>query len=108
MSFKSNSKKYLFAWGVLFLTTISTATSLAQTRDIPKEHHGWGRFDPGAWRTARIITESFDREGKSSGTTTTIERVTLQRSRRGYAILRIESMLEVGGKTFDSPAQVPE
>ena len=82
-----------------------TSASMAQTRDIPKEHNGWGRFAPGAWQTARIITESFDDEGNPTGTTTTVERIALQRSRRGYATLRIESVLEVGGKKFDSPVR---
>ena len=82
-----------------------TTASMAQTRDIPKEHNGWGRFAPGAWQTARIITESFDDEGNPTGTTTTVERIALQRSRRGYATLRIESVLEVGGKKFDSPVR---
>ena len=93
------------AFVLLLSVWLLTPASMAQTRDIPKEHNGWGRFAPGAWRTARIITESFDDEGKSSGTTTTIERIALQRSRRGYATLRIESVLEVGGKKFDSPVR---
>tara|TARA_Y100001933_G_scaffold187406_1_gene186401 strand:- start:6417 stop:7280 length:864 start_codon:yes stop_codon:yes gene_type:complete len=85
--------------------SIIASMSMGQTRDIPKEHNGWGRFSPGAWRTARIITESFDDEGNRTGTTTTVERIALQRSRRGYATLRIESVLEVGGKKFDSPVR---
>ena len=92
---------------IVFLVSlcIFASTSTAQTRDIPKEHNGWGRFAPGAWQTARIITESFDDEGNPTGTTTTVERIALQRSRRGYATLRIESVLEVGGKKFDSPVR---
>ncbi|MDG2207643.1 MAG: hypothetical protein P8K78_07040 [Pirellulales bacterium] len=105
MSFASNSKTYFPTAVALCLLATMATTATAQTRDIPREHHGWGRCDPGAWRTARIVTESFDAEDHSTGTTTTIERITLQRSRRGYAILRIESVLEVGGKTFDSPVR---
>jgi hypothetical protein len=52
------------------------------------------------------VTQSFDEHGKSLGTTTTVERVMLVRIRRGYAILQIESVLEVGGKTFDSPIRI--
>ena len=98
------NKKRIAYFFVLLALPFATS-SFAQTRDIPKEHHSWGRFTPGAWRTARIITESFDDEGKPAGTTTTIERIALQRSRRGYATLRIESVLEVGGKKFDSPGR---
>ena len=106
----STTEKRSVACGFILLMLVlapfaMTQTAMAQTRDIPKEHNGWGRFTPGAWRTVRIITESFDDQGKPTGTTTTIERVALQRSRRGYATLRIESVLEVGGKKFDSPVR---
>ena len=106
----STTEKRSVACGFILLMLVlapfaMAQTAMAQTRDIPKEHNGWGRFTPGAWRTVRIITESFDDQGKPTGTTTTIERVALQRSRRGYATLRIESVLEVGGKKFDSPVR---
>ena len=105
MTLQSIIKKRIAACWFVLVLLILAPSGMAQTRDIPKEHHGWGRFAPGAWRTARIITDSFDENGEPTGTTTNIERIALQRSRRGYAILRIESVLEVGGKTFDSPVR---
>ena len=90
---------------LLLLILPAQSPLLGQIRDIPNEHHCWGRFDPGAWRLARIVTQSFDKDGKPLGTTTTMERVTLVGVRRGYATLRIESVLEVGGKAFESPVR---
>ena len=90
---------------LLLLIPLCQPTALGQTRDIPNEHHCWGRFTPGAWCLARIVTQSFDKDGKLLGTTTTVERVTLVSVRRGYATLRIESVLEVGGKTFAAPVR---
>lgn len=90
---------------LLLLILPAQSSLLGQIPDIPNEHHCWGRFDPGAWRLARIVTQSFDKDGKPLGITTTMERVTLVGVRRGYATLRIESVLEVGGKAFESPVR---
>ncbi len=90
---------------LLLLILPAQSPLLGQIRDIPDEHHSWGRFDSGAWRLARIATQSFDKDGKPLGTTTTLERITLVGIRRGYATLRIESVLEVGGKVFESPVR---
>ena len=90
---------------LLLLILPAQSSLLGQIPDIPNEHHCWGRFDPGAWRLACIVTQSFDKDGKPLGITTTMERVTLVGVRRGYATLRIESVLEVGGKAFESPVR---
>ena len=91
---------------ILLPMALCVAPSMqAQTTDIPMEHNGWGRFALGAWKHAKITTRSYDKEGKLANTTTTSEHVTLTGVSRGYATLRIETLLEVGGKSFESPVR---
>ena len=103
----SNSSLHLFRFVsfVLPMTLCLGPALQAQTADIPMEHNGWGRFAPGAWQHATIATKSYDKDGKLVSTATTSEHVTLISVRRGCFTLRIESLLEVGGKSFEPPVR---
>lgn len=74
----------------------------AQTPGVPPELHPWGRFRPGAWKLARVVTETFDEQGQLTGVTTSYTTTTLQAAEgNGTLVLRVEAVLEVSGKRFE-------
>jgi len=79
----------------------------AQDPGLPPELHPWGRFRPGAWKLARVVTETFDEQGQLLSVTTSYTTTTLQKAEvDGTLVLRVEAVLEVSGKRFEaSPTQ---
>jgi hypothetical protein len=73
--------------------------------EIAMEHHGWGRFLPGAWRLARITTVNLDEQGNVISTTVTDEHTELLGIQSNFVKLRVESEVEVAGKRFEAPIQ---
>ncbi|MCG8586779.1 MAG: hypothetical protein MI757_18910 [Pirellulales bacterium] len=67
---------------------------------VPREHHVWGKFKPGAWTLLRTTTEELDTAGKVSSTSTTETRTTLLGVDDKGVQLRIERVIEVAGKRF--------
>ena len=72
--------------------------------NVPREHHRWARFEPGAWNLARIVIENFNNE-KVDSTSTIEQRTTLLEVDNESVLLRIEAKIEVDGKKFDAPVQ---
>ncbi len=74
----------------------------AHASGVPPELHPWGRFRPGAWKLARVVTETFDEQGQLTGVTTSYTTTTLQKAEGdGTLVLRVEAVLEVSGKRFE-------
>lgn len=67
---------------------------------VPREHHVWGKFKPGAWTLSRTTTEELDTAGKVSSTSTSETRTTLVAVDAKGVELRIERVIEVAGKRF--------
>lgn len=84
---------------------IGVGRASAEGLEIPIERHGWGRFESGAWQTARIVTETIDAHGEVVGTTTTDRRTELVRVRRNGVKLRVSATVTAYGKRFDTPVQ---
>jgi hypothetical protein len=70
---------------------------------LPHEHHCWCRLQPGAWRTLRVSTETFEPTGKSLGVVITSETETLGDVQEGNYALRSQTVVEVGGKSLSGP-----
>lgn len=85
------------------LTCICAAVLAAQSANaqrplIPREHHAWGRFNPGSWTQVRKLTEEFDERGVLKSVSTTETKTTLiEVSDRSYT-LQLEVTVEVAGK----------
>ncbi|GAF93764.1 unnamed protein product, partial [marine sediment metagenome] len=67
---------------------------------IGKEHHPWGHFKPGAWKLVRVITETLDKEGVPTSTSTTKTKTTLLKIEEDGITLGIEVTVEVASKEF--------
>lgn len=93
-----------FSFAVNFAAWALWAHALwaAQGPGVPPELHPWGRFRPGAWKLARVVTETFDEQGQLTGVTTSYTTTTLQAAEgNGTLVLRVEAVLEVSGKRFE-------
>ncbi len=87
------------AWAVVQGAAICWASPSGITRPL----HPWGRFEPGAWKITRVVTETFDEQGSLVSTTET--RTTLVSVSQEGVTLRVEVLLEVGGRRFDAEPQ---
>ena len=77
----------------------------AQEGGVSAKLHPWGLFDPGAWKTVRVITETLNEQGQVVGTSTTYSKTTLVDLDNEGVTLEIQSCMEVAGKRFDAETQ---
>lgn len=80
-------------------------TSTPALISFPAEHHPWARFEPGAWRTIRITTESFDAAGKFLGRSETTQTDRLIEVNENYFGLETTNVVHVGGKKLRGATQ---
>ena len=71
-----------------------------------REAHPWARFGKGAWRQVRIITEGFDEQGHSTGSTVTDNKTTVEEVTPDRVTLKVEATVEVSGQRFPSQPQI--
>ena len=69
--------------GSLILTMSHGALPCAAETATIRKNHPWGRFRPGSWRRVRLVTETFDEQGKLTTTSIARTRTTLATCRRG-------------------------
>ena len=98
-------------WSISLVLTISLALvgsdAGAQTIVIPREHHAWGRFTPGAWTKVRKWMEELDEKGNVKSASTTETKTTLMGVDESGCTLQLEVTVEVAGKRFEAqPRQV--
>lgn len=87
------------------LLGVLPALSLAEQSQIPASCHYWGRFQPGAWKWVRVLTETFDEQGHVAGSSTTETRTSLREADGDEVILDVEVAVEIAGKRLDAPPQ---
>lgn len=90
---------------VAFLSWAGSAALGAGECKIPREHHNWGRFERGAWKSVRVATETFDAAGLPTNLSVTDTRSTLEEADEKTFTLRIESTVEVAGKRITAAPQ---
>jgi len=73
---------------------------------VAPEHHPWARFQPGAWKLVRVVTETLDERGRVSSTSITETRTTLLKVEQDGAVLEVRVTVEVAGKRFEVEPQV--
>ena len=99
-------QRFLGCTLVWFVTAaLSSGSCFADDAGISARHHGWGRFQPGAWKLVRIVTETFDDHGAPTGTNLTETKTTLQSTDSSGVTLEMEVGMEVAGKQFDAQPQ---
>jgi len=68
--------------------------------------HPWGRFQPGAWKMVRVVTETLDERGVAVSTTTHDTRTVLQAVDDDGVTLEAVVTIEVAGKRFENEPQI--
>ncbi len=66
----------------------------------------WGRFEPGAWKLVRVITETLDEKGQVVSTSKTDTKTTLMKIDDNGVSLEVQACMEVAGKSFQAEPQV--
>ncbi len=94
----------------LVSSALVTAAALAppaagQVVAFPREHHPWGRFQPGAWKVVRVVTSTIDAQKKATPTSTTETRTRLEALNETTVKLTIETSVEVADKKVDAQPQ---
>lgn len=70
---------------------------------VTRQMHPWGRFQPGAWKLVRVVTETFGENGSTSSVSET--KTTLSEVSENDVTLVVQVSLEVAGKQFDAEPQ---
>ncbi len=83
-----------------------SATCMAQQSGITADLHPWGRFDPGAWKLVRVVTETLNEQGEVVSTNTTDTKTTLMKIDEDGVTLEVQACMEVAGKSFQAEPQV--
>jgi hypothetical protein len=76
----------------------------AAERGLCRRHHPWGRFEVGAWRRVRVVSEQF---GENETLTTSTEtKTTLKKVESDGVTLLVETVVHVGGKQIRAEPQI--
>lgn len=77
----------------------------AETATALRQRHPWGRFEPGAWKLVRVVTETLDERGQVVSTSTTESKTTLKNVEDNQVTLLVELVVEIGGRRLDAEPQ---
>jgi hypothetical protein len=83
----------------------SCTSAIAQESGISAKLHPWGRFEPGAWKTVRVVTETLNAQGQVVSTSETDTKTTLVDIDSDGVTLEVEACVEVAGKRFQAEPQ---
>jgi hypothetical protein len=89
----------------LFLAILGTRWCAAEEPGIAARHHAWARFQPGAWKLVRVVTESLDDSGRVISVNVTETKTSLTRVDADGVVLEVEVGVEVAGRQFDGQPQ---
>jgi hypothetical protein len=79
--------------------------AFAQETPPPPQLNPWGKFEPGAWKLVRVVTESFSEQGSLASTNTSDYKTTLLDTDDDGVTLEMKVCVEVAGKRFDGEPQ---
>jgi hypothetical protein len=93
--------------GILIFAALAAiaAPAVAQQTPLPPELHPWGRFEPGAWKSVRVVTESLNEQGAIVSISTSEVKTTLLAIDDDDVTLEIQTCMEVAGKRFKAETQ---
>jgi hypothetical protein len=89
----------------LLLALSCCALAMATETVTSRRGHPWGRFRPGSWKKVRLVTETFDAQGKITTTSIARTRTTLADVGDEGIKLRVEATVDVAGKQVESEPQ---
>jgi hypothetical protein len=91
---------------IVLAVVATAAVARAQSVTIPREHHVWARFSPGAWSKVQKVSQQFDERGELSSTSTTETKTTLLSVDDTGCQLRQEVTVTLGAKRFTPQPQL--
>ena len=89
---------------ILLLFAACPSACLAQANGPTRWQHPWGRFQPGAWKLVRVVTETFDGQAAMSSVSET--RTTVREVGVDSVTLMVEVAVQLGGKEFGAEPQM--
>lgn len=69
-------------------------------------HHAWGRCGEGSWQAVRMVSENLDEKGQVTSASTTETRTTVEQIAPNGVTLRVEVVMDVGGKRMLTQPQI--
>ncbi|RMG00296.1 MAG: hypothetical protein D6741_07035, partial [Planctomycetota bacterium] len=87
-------------WLVAFVLVCFAAMPGASAAEFSRQFHAWARFEPGAWKIVRTVTETFQQNRKVISVTET--KTTLDKVDTNAVTLRVEVVVRVAGKRFSA------
>jgi hypothetical protein len=85
---------------------LSQCAAAQQAPPLTADLHSWGKFEPGAWKRMRMVTETFDEQGTVASTNTTDSKTTLFDADADSLTLETRACVEIAGKRFESEPQL--
>jgi hypothetical protein len=89
---------------LFLLVSLAPSPSPAQDAGITRKHHPWGRFEVGAWKRVREVTETFDQSRAVVSITET--KTTVKKVEEDGVTLLVEQVVDVGGKRIHAEPQL--
>lgn len=89
----------------LLFASVCCGDNLADTAGSLRQRHPWGRFEPGAWKLVRVVTETLNERGEVVSTSTTESKTTLKKVEDSGVTLLVEVVVEIGGRRLDAEPQ---
>ncbi|MEO0529521.1 MAG: hypothetical protein AAF266_02975 [Planctomycetota bacterium] len=77
----------------------------ARLADLLRETHPWARFEPGAWRTVRTVSEAFDGDGIFAGQSQTERTERLIAVDESTYTLEMETVIALAGRNTPGPSE---
>ena len=107
-SAQSDFARSILASLPVWIIILSALTSSASAQDPPPppQLHPWGRFEPGAWKLVRVVTENFNEQGACAGASASDSKTTLLDNDDGCVTLETRVRVEISGRRFDGEPQI--
>ena len=104
---ESTGVRSLIRTGLLAVVLAGLWPGLCSAESVAalRQRHPWGRFEPGAWKLVRVVTETLDERGQVVSTSTTESKTTLKKVEDNEVTLLVELVVEIGGRRLDSEPQ---
>jgi hypothetical protein len=96
----------LLIFFLVYAAVAMTGSVVADEEGISAQCHPWGLFEPGAWKTVRVVVETLDDKGQVVGACSTSTKTTLIDVAEDGVTLEISSCMKVAGKRFEPEPQV--
>ena len=79
---------------------IAPLGGFAEEANISAKLHPWGLFDPGAWKTVHVVTETFNEQGQRVSACASDTKTTLVDIDNDGVTIETQACMEVAGKRF--------